>query len=91
MIYQSLAYLMRSGEPDALDRMVAMNFAGLAIDLLTKNRFGMMTALQDGRYTTVPAETIIQGKRNVDVKELYDVNNYRPKVFNVMHKPMFLY
>ncbi|HMW34448.1 MAG TPA: ATP-dependent 6-phosphofructokinase [bacterium] len=91
MIYQSLAYLMRSGEPDALDRMVAMNFAGLAIDLLTKNRFGMMTALQDGRYTTVPAETIIQGKRNVDVKELYDVENYRPKVFNVMHKPMFLY
>ncbi len=91
MIYQSLGYLMRSGEPDALDRMVAMSFAGLAVDLLTKNRFGMMTALQDGKYTTVPAEMIIQGKRLVDVKELYDTENYRPKIFNVMHKPMFLY
>ncbi len=91
MIYQSLAYLMRSGEPDALDRMVAMSYAGLAVDLLTKSRFGMMTSLQEGRYTVVPAETIIQGKRVVDVKELYDVENYRPKVFNVTHKPMFLY
>lgn len=91
MIYQSLAYLMRSGEPDALDRMVAMSYAGLAVDLLLKKRSGMMTALHEGRYTVVPAETIIQGKRIVDVKELYDSENYRPKVFNVMNKPMFLY
>lgn len=91
MIYQSLAYLMRSGEPDALDRMVAMSYAGLAVDLLLKKRSGMMTALYEGRYTVVPAETIIQGKRIVDVKELYDSENYRPKVFNVMNKPMFLY
>jgi len=91
MVYQSLAYLMRSGEPDSLDRMVAMSYAGLAVDLLAKSRFGMMTALQEGKYTVVPIETIIQGKRAVDVKELYDSENYRPKVFNVMNKPMFLY
>jgi 6-phosphofructokinase 1 len=90
-IYQSLAYLMRSGEPDALDRMVALSFAGLAVDMLTKKKYGVLTALHDGKYTVVPVETITQGKRVVDVKELYDAENYRPKIFNVMHKPMFLY
>ncbi|MBL7959193.1 6-phosphofructokinase [bacterium] len=91
IIYQSLAYLMRSGEPDALDRMVAMSYAGLAVDMLKKKQFGLLTALCDGKYTVVPVDTITQGKRIVDVKELYDVENYRPKIFNVMHKPMFLY
>jgi 6-phosphofructokinase 1 len=90
-IYQNLAYLMRSGEPDALDRMVAMSYAGLAVDMIAKKNFGILTSLCDGKYTTVPVETITQGKRNVDVKELYDVENYRPKIFNVMNKPMFLY
>lgn len=90
-IYQSLAYLMRSGEPDALDRMVALSFAGLAVDMLTKKKYGVLTALHDGKYTVVPVETITQGKRVVDVKELYDAENYRPKIFNVMNKPMFLY
>ena len=90
-IYQNLAYLMRSGEPDALDRMVALSYAGLAVDMITKNNFGVLTALQDGKYTVVPVDTITQGKRVVDVKELYDAENYRPKIFNVMHKPMFLY
>lgn len=91
IIYQSLAYLMRSGEPDALDRMVAMSYAGLAVDMIKKKNFGILTALNDGKYTTVPIDTITQGKRIVDVKELYDTENYRPKIFNVLNKPMFLY
>ena len=91
IIYQSLAYLMRSGEPDALDRMVAMSYAGLAVDMIKKKRFGLLTALCDGKYVVVPIDTITQGKRVVDVKELYDAENYRPKIFNVLQKPMFLY
>lgn len=91
IIYQQIAYLMRSGEPDALDRMVAMGFAGVAIELLKQKRFGNMTSLRDGKYTFVPIETISQGRKTVDVKELYDVEHYRPKVFNFTNKPMFLY
>lgn len=91
VIYQQVAYLMRSGEPDALDRMVAMGYAGVAIELLKQKNFGHMTSLRDGKYSFVPIATITQGKKTVDVKELYDAERYRPKVFNFTSKPMFLY
>ncbi len=91
IIYQQVAYLMRSGEPDALDRMVAISYANLATDLLMKGKSGQMTALHEGRYTHVPMETIMQGIKRVDVKELYDAENYRPRIENMLGKPMFLY
>ena len=91
MVYQQVAYLMRSGEPDALDRMVAISYANLATDLVMKREFGKMVALQEGKYTTVPIETLGQGVKRVDVNELYDAENYRPKVAHLLGKPMFLY
>jgi len=91
IIYQQVAYLMRSGEPDALDRMVAISYASLATDLVTNGRFGSMVALREGKYTVIPIETISQGKKTVDIQELYDSENYRPKVSHLLHKPMFLY
>jgi len=91
IIYQQLAYLMRSGEPDALDRMVAISFANLAIELVLRKEFGKMVALQDGKYTTVPVDTVTKGVKRVDVPELYDIEQYRPKVAQVLGKPMFLY
>jgi len=50
-----------------------------------------MVALREGKYTVNPIETISQGKKTVDVEELYDSENYRPKVTHILHKPMFLY
>jgi ATP-dependent phosphofructokinase / diphosphate-dependent phosphofructokinase len=91
IIYQQVAYLMRSGEPDALDRMVAISYANLATDLVMKGESGKMTALNNGRYTVVPMEMIMEGTKRVDIQELYDSENYRPKVQNMMDKPMFLY
>ena len=91
VIYQQVAYLMRSGEPDALDRMVAISYASLATDLILKGEFGKMVALQEGKYTVNPIETISQGKKVVDVAELYDSENYKPKVTALLGKPMFLY
>ena len=91
VIYQQVAYLMRSGEPDALDRMVAISYASLATDLVLKGEFGKMVALREGKYTVNPIETISQGKKTVDVEELYDSENYRPKVTAILGKPMFLY
>jgi len=88
---QQLAYLMRSGKPDALDIMVAVNYANTAMDLLAMRKTGRMVALRDGRYTDVSAESPTLGVKHVDVRALYDVDNYRPKVWHVLGKPMFLY
>ena len=90
-VYQQVAYLMRSGEPDALDRMVAISYANLATDLAIKKEFGKLVALREGKYTTVPIETLTQGLKRVDVNELYDSEHYRPKVAHLLGKPMFLY
>jgi 6-phosphofructokinase 1 len=91
IIYQQVAYLMRSGEPDALDRMVAISYANLATDLILAGKYGTLVALRQGKYTVIPLETTSEGKKLVDVKELYDSENYRPKVSNMLNKPMFLY
>jgi len=90
-ILQQLAYLMRSGEPDALDRMVSTSYGYLATDLLLKKQSGRMVALRDGKYTTVSVNIITEGKKRVDVDELYDADHYRPRVVHLLGKPMFLY
>ncbi|MGB9591532.1 MAG: 6-phosphofructokinase, partial [Candidatus Kryptoniota bacterium] len=91
IIYQQLAYLMRSGEPDALDRMVAISYANLATDLVIKKQYGRMVALKEGKYTHIPVDSIADGLKRVDVEELYDVDQYKPKVAHLLGKPMFLY
>jgi 6-phosphofructokinase 1 len=91
IINQRLAYLMRSGAPDALDLMVCVNFAHMAMDLITTRVSGRLVALRSGSYTHIPISTITSGTRRVDVDELYDMTEYRPKVRHVLGKPMFLY
>jgi len=91
IIFQQLSYLMRSGAPDSLDLMVAVNYANMAIDLVLKKVSGRMVALSQGVYTDVPMSMITSGQKRVDVRELYDSEQYRPKVRHVMGKPMFLY
>lgn len=90
IMYQQLAYIMRSGAPDSLDRMVAMSYGHLAIQLIRRNEYGKMVALHGGKYTTVPVEMIMAGKKRVDVPAYYDIQNYRPKIRDFMGVPMFL-
>jgi 6-phosphofructokinase len=91
IITQRIAYLMRSGAPDALDLMVGTNYAQLAVDLIVGGSSGRMVALRDGSYTHVAMSVVTSGVKRVDVDELYDIQNYRPKVRHVLGKPMFLY
>ncbi len=91
IITQKIAYLMRSGAPDALDLMVGTNYAHLAVDLIVGGSSGRMVALRDGAYTHVAMSVVTSGVKRVDVDELYDSKNYRPKVRHVLGKPMFLY
>jgi 6-phosphofructokinase 1 len=91
IIYQQIAYLMRSGRPDSLDLMVATNYAVMAADLAIEGASGRMVALRGGTYTSVPISVTGEGVKRVDVDELYDASQYVPKVRHVTGKPMFLY
>jgi 6-phosphofructokinase 1 len=91
VVNQQLAYLMRAGAPDSLDRMVASSYGYLAVQQLERGHTGQMVALQNGVYTTVPVDTCTQGLKRVDVPELYDVETYKPRVSHLLGKPMFLY
>jgi 6-phosphofructokinase 1 len=90
IMYQKFSYVMRSGAPDSLDRMVAMSFGNLAMQLVQRDDYGKMVALQGGRYTTVPIEIVLTGKKQVDVEAYYDKENYVPKVKDFLGVPMFL-
>ena len=90
IIYQQLAYLMRSGSPDSLDLMVSMNFAVMAADLALDGKSGRMVALRKGIYTDVSLTETRGRVKRVDVDALYDVDQYRPKVRQVGGVPMFL-
>lgn len=91
VICQQVSYLMRSGAPDSLDLMVAVNFAQTAIGLLKRRQWGRMVALKQGTYASVPITTLREGQKRVDVEELYDSEEYRPRIREVEGKPMFLY
>lgn len=90
ILHQQVGYLMRSGAPDSLDRMVAMSYGNLAIQLIRKNETGRMVALRGGRYTTVPVDTMLQAKKRVDVEKFYDKDIYRPCIKEFIDVPMFL-
>jgi 6-phosphofructokinase len=91
IINQQLGYLMRSGSPDSLDLMVAVNYGVMAADLLLGGSSGRMVGLRMGNYVNVPISVTRQGVKRVDVDALYDVATYRPKIRHVDGKPMFLY
>ncbi|HOL17876.1 MAG TPA: 6-phosphofructokinase, partial [Bacillota bacterium] len=89
-MYQQLAYLMRSGSPDSLDRMVAVSFGNLAVQLICRKEYGKMVALHGGKYSTVPVDMVLAGQKRVDVPSFYDIETYRPRVKDFMGVPMFL-
>jgi 6-phosphofructokinase 1 len=91
IIHQQIGYLMRSGSPDSLDLMVAINYAVMAADLVIDREYGRLVALRNGNYANVPLAVTRQGVKRVDVGALYDVDAYRPKIRHVDGKPMFLY
>ena len=90
-VIQELAYLMRAGEPDAMDRMVGLAFGALAVQLISRGEHGRMVALTQGNYHHVPIDTLLHGRKSVDVTGLYDPAAYRAKLMRVEGMPMFLY
>lgn len=77
---QKLAYLMRAGAPDSLDRMAAMAFGTMAFEALAAGRSGQLTAIVDGRYRCVPLSEVRSGARPANVERYYDAAQYRPRL-----------
>jgi ATP-dependent phosphofructokinase / diphosphate-dependent phosphofructokinase len=90
-VVQELAYLMRAGEPDAMDRMVGLAFGALAVQLLARKEFARMVVLKGGNYSHVPIDALEEGSKFVDVQGLYDPALYRAKLQRIENMPMFLY
>src|SRR6266481_983243 len=90
VISQKLGYLVRSGDPDALDSIVPMAYGNLALDLILSKTFGRLVVLKEGRYDNVPIGTITASKKFVNVKEQYNTERLRPQYTSFANKPLFL-
>ena len=87
---QKLGYMVRGGDPDAIDSIVPMAFGNLALDLVLKGVHGRLVVLKNGRYDNMPLDVVTATKKLVNVKEFYDTDRYRPIYENFEMKPLFL-
>ncbi len=90
VVTQRLGYLVRSGDPDALDSIVPMAFGNLALDLIDSGTSGQLVSVHNGRYGNVPLDVIIGAKKVVDVDKHYDIDRLRPKYKAFGGLPLFI-
>ena len=90
VINQKLGYLVRCGDPDALDSIVPMAYGNLALDLILKQIHGRLVVLKNGRYDDIPIDRVTASKKVVNVKEHYNTQRLRPHYSSFEMKPMFL-
>jgi len=89
VVNQRLGYLVRSGDPDALDSIVPMAFGNVALGLVLEGRSGLLVAVRNGVYSAVPIESVMGAKKVVDVGLYYDTDRMRPK-YNFLNQPLFI-
>jgi 6-phosphofructokinase 1 len=85
-----LTYDLRSGDPDAVDQVVATTFANMALDLIGSQVFGRMAAVREGRYAHAPLPDPALGPRTVEVAKLYNTERYRPRYTGKLGDPLLL-
>lgn len=89
-INQKLGYLVRCGDPDAIDSIVPMAYGNLALDLLLNRIHGRLVVLKNGRYDNMPIDTVTATKKVINVKEHYSTERLRPVYQSFEMKPLFL-
>ena len=87
---QSLGYLVRCGDPDAIDSIVPMAYGNLALDLLLTNVHGRLVVLRNGRYDNMPIDVVVSTKKVVNVKDQYNTDRLRPRYKSFEMKPLFI-
>ena len=90
IINQNLGYMVRGGDPDAVDSIVPMAFGNLALDLILKGLHGRLVVLKNGRYDNVPVDVVTGSKKVVNVEQFYNTDRLRPKYESFEMKPMFI-
>ncbi len=89
-INQKLGYLVRGGDPDAIDSIVPMAYGNLALDLLLKGVHGRLVVLKNGRYDNLPIDVVTSSKKVVNVREHYNTDRLRPYYKSFETKPLFI-
>ena len=89
-VHSDLTYDLRSGDPDALDQMVAITFANVAVDLLADGKTGRMVAIRDGKYSHAPLPARSLGARQIDVAAMYNTERFRPRYEAKLGSPLLL-
>ncbi|HNX49223.1 MAG TPA: ATP-dependent 6-phosphofructokinase [Thermoanaerobaculaceae bacterium] len=90
VINQRLGYLVRCGDPDALDSIVPMAFGNLALDLVLDGISGRLVNVRNGRYDNVPIDIVTSRKKVVDVHKFYSPERLRPIYSRFETKPLFI-
>ena len=89
-INQKLGYLVRGGNPDAIDSIVPMAYGNLALDLLLKGIHGRLVVLKNGRYDNVPIDVVASSKKFVNIEKHYDTDRLRPHYKSFEMLPLFI-
>jgi 6-phosphofructokinase len=90
VINQQLGYLVRGGDPDAIDSIVPMAYGNLALDLVLKGIHGRLVVLRNGRYDNAPIDVVTSTNKVVDVKRHYNVERLRPHYKSFEFQPLFI-
>lgn len=90
VINQRLGYLVRCGDPDAIDSIVPMAYGNLALDLIMDRTYGRLVNLKNGRYDNAPIDIVTSYKKTVDVHKYYNVDRLRPHYESFESKPLFI-
>ncbi len=90
VINQKLGYLVRGGDPDAVDSIVPMAYGNLALDLIIGGFHGRLVVLKNGRYDDVPLDVVTNSKKIVNIEKYYNIKRLRPHYNRFEMKPMFL-
>jgi len=90
IINQKLGYLVRGGDPDAIDSIVPMAYGNLALDLILSKIHGRLVVLKNGRYDNMPIEVVTSTKKLADVEKHYGTKRLRPLYKSFEMKPLFL-
>jgi len=89
-VNQRLGYLVRCGDPDAIDSIVPMAYGNLALDLILDGTSGRMVCLRNGQYDNIPVDIITNQKKIIDVEKYYNTERLRPKYKSFHQKPIFI-
>ncbi len=89
VVNQRLGYLVRSGDPDALDSIVPMAFGNLALDLIRRKEYGRLVSIHKGFYDSVPISSVTSEKKTVDVSKYYNTDRLRP-IYKFDGAPLFI-